>query len=116
MKSILLKMNKEIIGFIKEMDPDPVRVRPVTFWFCSKHEENIYRLATRLQENGYIISCCEYSKAYGNYLCIAEKLLSPESGLLTKLCVDMQLVAERFGVEFDGWETVIDTERDLGSE
>ena len=104
MKSILLKMNREIIGFIREMDPDPVKVRPVTFWFCSEHEENIYRLAARLQENGYIINCCEYSEAYGNYLCIAEKLLSPEAGLLTKLCVDMQLVAERFGVEFDGWE------------
>jgi len=101
-------MNREIMGFIREMDPDPVRVRPVTFWFCSEHEENMYRLAAHLQENRYTISCCVFSEVYDNYLCIAEKQLSPQAEHLTKLCIDMQIVAERFGVEFDGWETVID--------
>ena len=107
MRSIIQKMNREIFGFIHHLDFEPKRARPVTFWFYSDNELNIYRLAAHLQSNGYTIICCEYSEAYGNYLCIAEKQLSPQADHLTKLCIDMQIVAERFGVEFDGWETVI---------
>ena len=108
MDPIIKKMNREILGFIGHMDQDPEKPRPVTFWFYSEDEQKIYRLAARLKENGYRITCSEYSEAYGNYLCIAEKTFTTEALLLDKLCIDMHILAERFGVEFDGWETVIE--------
>jgi hypothetical protein len=108
MRSIIQKMNREIFGFIHHLDFDPKRARPVTFWFYSDHELNIYRLAAHLQSNGYTIKCCEYSEISRNYLCIAEVVMSPRNQQLDRLCVDMQLLAEKMEVEFDGWETVID--------
>jgi len=108
MRSIIQKMNREIFGFIHHLDFDPKRARPVTFWFYSDHELNIYRLASHLQSNGYTIKCCEYSEISRNYLCIAEVVMSPRNHQLDRLCVDMQLLAEKMEVEFDGWETVID--------
>lgn len=107
MKSIIQKMNKEIFGFIKHLDYDPKRSRPVTFWFYSDHESNIYRFAAHMKSNGYRILCCEKCDTQ-RYICIAEIAISTEAGLLDKLCIDMQLLAERMDVEFDGWETVIE--------
>jgi regulator of RNase E activity RraB len=108
MNPIIKKMNREILEFIRHMDVDPGKERPVTFWFYAEKEENIYRLASRLQENGYRIECCEYTEISGNYLCIAETSIATSASLMDKLCVDMELLAGRFGVTFDGWETRID--------
>ncbi|MEX0906464.1 MAG: ribonuclease E inhibitor RraB [Balneolaceae bacterium] len=110
MKSIFSIMNKEVFGFIRQLDPDPEKVRPVTFWFYSESEAKIYRLAAHLKKNGCRIDCCEYSEAYRNYLCIAEKKMSPEIDLLNELCIDMKHIAEKIGVDFDGWETMIEME------
>jgi len=105
MKSQFQKMKKEIAGFIRHTDQKPKNGRPVTFWFYSHQEENICRLAEHLQYNGYTIACCGYSEAYRNYLCIAETVMSPGDEQLDRLFVDMQLIADRMNVEFDGWET-----------
>jgi len=105
MKSQFQKMNKEIAGFIRHTDQKPKNGRPVMFWFYSDQEENIARLAEHLQYNGYRINNCGYSEAYRNYLCIAETVMSPGNEQLDRLFVDMQLIADRMNVEFDGCET-----------
>ena len=99
MKSKLQKMNKEIFGFIHHLDYDSMRARPVTFWFYSDLEKSICRLAAHLQNNRYTIHTCEYSEAYGNYLCIAEAVMPSGNEELARLCVDMQIVAEKMNVE-----------------
>lgn len=108
MKSILKKMNRQIMGFISHLDSDPEKARPVTFWFYSENEGKIYRLAARLQQNGYKIKYCKFSDAYSHFLCIAERTMVAEFSHLNRLCIDMQILAEKMDVEFDGWETVIE--------
>lgn len=98
--------NEKIFKIINYLDPDPESARPVSFWFYSDREERIYRLAAHFQSNGYRIRHCGQS-ILGRFLCIAEKTMIPEIELLSRLCIDMQIVAERWDVEFDGWETPI---------
>ena len=99
MKSQFQKMNKEIAGCICHTDQKPRKGRPVTFWFYSDLEKSICRLAAHLQNNRYTIHTCEYSEAYGNYLCIAEAVMPSGNEELARLCVDMQIVAEKMNVE-----------------
>ena len=108
MNTIIKKMNREILEFIRHMDVDPGRERPVTVWFYSDDEERIYLIASRLKESGYRIECCEYCDDSRDYLCIAEKQLTTSAATIDKLCTDMQQLAARLGVTFDGWETRID--------
>jgi len=105
MKSIIPILNRKVISYIKALDSNPENARPVTFWFYSANEEKNYRLAAYLQNIGYQIVCCEFSNISGNWLCIAERTLSPGIELLDQVCMEMSIVAEHFGVEFDGWET-----------
>lgn len=111
MGSVTNAMNREIIGFINHVDKNPEQPRPVTFWFYSECEKKIYKLAACLKENSYTIHACGKS-ASGKYLCIAETELYTSIELLDRMCVDMQILAERKGVIFDGWETVIDISND----
>jgi len=109
MKPIIKKMNAEIFGFINHMDCEPEKPRPVTFWFYSDSEQNIYKLAAHLKENDYTILTCE--KSYnGQFLCIGERVFCATEEKLNRLWVDMQILAEKMDVTYDGWETRIDLE------
>jgi regulator of RNase E activity RraB len=44
----------------------------------------------------------------GEFLCIAEQVFFATEEKLNRLWVDMQLLAEKMGVTYDGWETRID--------
>ena len=83
--------------------------RPVTFWFYSESEQNIYKLAAHLNENGYTILTCEKS-FNGQFLCIAERVFCTTEEKLNRLWVYMQILAEKMGVTYDGSETRIDLE------
>lgn len=107
MDKAIRKANRSILRFLHKMDLQPDKERPVTFWFYSKSEFDIYRLADHLLYNGYNIQCCEYSVPSGRFLCIAERLLIPIHTEMDRLCVDMQIIAKRYGVDFDGWEVQI---------
>lgn len=104
MKSIYPKVNNRIFEIIDSLDPDPGEARPVTFWFYSDLEKKIYRLACQLQHAGYNIVTCE-KVINGDFLCIAEIQMVPENDEITRLCVEMHLLADRMDVRFDGWET-----------
>lgn len=106
MKPIIRKINAEIFGFINHMDCDPERARPVTFWFYSDSEQNIYKLAAHLKKNDYTILTCK--KTFdGEFLCIAERVFCATEEKLNRMWVDMQILAEKMGVTYDGWETRI---------
>ena len=100
MKSLFQKMNKEIAGLFRQPDQKLKKGRAVMFWFYSDQEENVARLAAHLQNNRYIIHTCEYSETHGNYLCIAEAVMPSGNDELARLCVDMQIVAEKMEAEF----------------
>jgi len=46
---------------------DRLKKRPVTFWFYFDVEENLYRAAHALKQEGYEIVCCEWSQISNNY-------------------------------------------------
>jgi hypothetical protein len=104
MKPPFPKINRRVFEFIRNLDPNPKNIRPVTFWFYSESELNIYRLASHLQNAGYRIVTCE-PFINGEYLCIAELKMPPDNDRINQLCIDMHLLAERMQVVFDGWET-----------
>lgn len=104
MKPIHSLLNKRILDIITQNDAEPLQARPFTFWFYSDEEDNIKRLADQMQSCGYTICFCGVSVS-GNYLCIAGRELTPSLEYLDKLWVDMQLLADRMGVVYDGWES-----------
>ncbi|MEX2601602.1 MAG: ribonuclease E inhibitor RraB [Balneolaceae bacterium] len=99
--------NREIFKLINHLDSEPESARPIAFWFYSKNDKRICNLAAHLHENGYRIIRCQKS-IQNKFLCIAEKVMVPKFELLNKLCIDMQIIAEKMEVEFDGWGTEID--------
>ncbi len=106
MKSLFQKMNKEIAGLFRQPDQKLKKGRAVMFWFYSDQEEKVVRLAAHLQNNRYTVYTCEYSEACGNYLCIAEAVMPSGNDELARLCVDMQIVAEKMEVEIWGISNV----------
>lgn len=89
------------------MEKNPDRPKTVAFRFSSNSEKSIYQLAACLKENRYTITECRKSDS-GDFLCVAETEVVSGSGQLDRMCIDMQIIAERKGVAFDGWEMVIE--------
>lgn len=75
----------------------------VEFWFFSENEENLYKLATHLVQNGYTIPICEPNDDGGGFLCLALSKIDPEPEKFERLVVDMQIIAENHGSQLDGW-------------
>lgn len=75
----------------------------VEFWFFSEDEENLYKLATHLVQNGYTIPICEPNDEGGGFLCLALSKIDPEPEKFERLVVDMQVIAELHGSQLDGW-------------
>ena len=108
MDPIYQKINKEIMNFIEQLDAEPNAKRPITFWFFSQQEENIYRLAHHLQDLNMKIEYCGH--AFGEtyeYLLIAEKWMRPSYEAMNNLWTYFTDIAERFDVTYDGWETIL---------
>lgn len=108
MKKIISKISREIMVFIKHMDAEPDAKRPTTFWFYSNSEDRIYRLAQHLQEKGLKIEYCGPSASNNKQLLIAEKWMTPTEEMMNNFWTYFNELADRFGVEYDGWETRID--------
>lgn len=103
-----MKKNRENSGAIIQVDAESEAKRPTTFWFYSKSEENINRLANHLQEQGLKIEHCGSAASNDKQLLIAEKWMAPAEESTEKLWNFFNELAKQFGVEFDGWETRIE--------
>lgn len=108
MKKIKSKMNGEKVGFTKNRGSETEEKRPTTFWFYSKSEENINRLANHLREDGLKIEYCGPAASGDDLLLIAEKWMLPAEESTEKLWNFFNELANQFGVKFDGWETRMD--------
>lgn len=108
MKKIKSKTNGENVESTNPRDSETEEKRPTTFWFYSKSEENINRLANHLQEQGLKIEHCGSAASNDKQLLIAEKWMAPAEESTEKLWNFFNELAKQFGVEFDGWETRIE--------
>lgn len=110
MKKIQEIATRKLMEMIRQIDPDPGASKPVTFWFYSKGEANIYRLAAVLRNAGYKIITCENS-ANAEILCIAEIRMPADNEEISRRCIDMHVLAEKMEVTFDGWEMALNIEQ-----
>lgn len=110
MNSPKKQANNGAVDILRHLDADLGKKRPVTFWFYSDYESNLYKTAHMLQEDGYEIVNCEQSDISNNWLLIAEKVISPSPENLETLFYHFEDLAQRMGVFFDGWETRIEME------
>lgn len=99
-----------VIDILQNLEPDPGRKRPVTFWFYSDSEANLYHTAHKLQEEHYEIQYCGKSGVSDDWLLIAEKEISPRPDIIEHLFYQFEELAQQTGVTFDGWETRIEME------
>jgi hypothetical protein len=97
-----------VIELLQSYDKEPFKERPVTFWFYSDEELNLYRLAHRLQRDGYEIQYCGHAAASDDWLLIAEKTISPRPEIIEGLCHHFEELAKQMEVTFDGWETILE--------
>ena len=109
MNDVIKRANRAALKILNRLNGNRGARTPFTFWFYSESESNIYRLAAHFQFNGYHVSTYQPELESDQFLCIAEKEMKSDQIELDRLCVDMEIVAERFGVIFDGWESRIDT-------
>jgi len=109
MDSLFNQANNKLFRMIRRMDPAPQAIRPVTFWFYSESELKIYHTAHHLQKKGFAIVHCGPSIG-DEQLLIAEKKLTPGPQAISAICSEMFALAAKFGITFDGWETMISME------
>ncbi len=105
--------NRQTVETIRRFERNPEIARPVNFCFVSHIYDNIRRLSDKLNENGYYVVHCGVT-ATGVYKCTVVKKMVPDYELLNRICIELRLLAERFGVEFEGWEVGIGDEGDSG--
>ncbi|MDZ7720664.1 MAG: ribonuclease E inhibitor RraB [Balneolaceae bacterium] len=98
------------VDILQNLDADLNKKRPVTFWFYSDFEENLYRTAHQLQKDGYEIVHCDRSDISNDWLLIAEKEISPSPENIERLFYHFEDLAQQMEVTFDGWETRIEME------
>lgn len=110
MNSPKKQANDSALDILQHLDTDLHKKRPVTFWFYSDFESNLYKTAHRLQEDGYEILYCDRSDISNNWLLIAEKEISPGPDNIERLFYHFEDLAQQMGVQFDGWETRIEME------
>ncbi|MDR9367261.1 MAG: ribonuclease E inhibitor RraB [Balneolaceae bacterium] len=110
MNSPKKQANDGALDILQHLDGDLEKKRPVTFWFYSDFESNLYKTAHRLQEDGYVIVHCDQSDISNNWLLIAEKEISPNPENLETLFYHFEDLAKQMGVFFDGWETRMEME------
>lgn len=108
MKPIIPEVTRSVFDIIENLDPDPEKARPVTFWFYSESEGNLYRAADQLQKMGYSINFCGPAVCIEEWLLIAEKVISPDFEEMNRMWESFEAFADRFGIKYDGWETMID--------
>lgn len=104
--SIYKKANREIFEFIRNLDGDSTKTRPVHFFFYTMEESDAYRLAGELQNLDFGI--LEVSNTMNSqWLCLAEMDLCPEPKIMDR-CVKLLLnLADRYDAIYDGWEVRI---------
>lgn len=110
MNSAKKQASDGVIDILKNLDADPCKKRPVTFWFYSDSESKLYRTAHQLQDDGYKIQYSGKSAFSNNWLLIAEKKISPSPEIIEHLFYHFEELAQQKGVTFDGWETVLEME------
>lgn len=110
MNSPKKQANDGAVDILQHLDTDLQMKRPVTFWFYSDLESNLYKTAHHLQNEDYKIVQCDQSDISNNWLLIAEKEIAPSPENLEQLFYHFEDLAKRMGVFFDGWETRIEME------
>ncbi len=97
-------INKKKTGYMnRELNYLCSKIAFVEFWFYSENEENLYKLATHLVENGYTIPICEPDDDGGGFLCLALSKIDPDPENFERLVIDMQVIAELYDSQLDGW-------------
>lgn len=92
--------NDGAVDILQHLDTDLQMKRPVTFWFYSDLESNLYKTAHHLQKEGYKIVHCDQSDISNNWLLIAEKEIAPSPKNLEQLFYHFEDLAKRMGVFF----------------
>lgn len=102
MSAIESILNAGIFELMQGLDSDSGTLQAVTFWFYAEEEGDIYRLAHRLTVKKYNvwISYCDYDDTWQ---CIGEKMPAPQAKQLNRVNEAMADLAEKFGVQYEGW-------------
>lgn len=108
--SAKLQASDGVVDILQNLDANPCKKRPVTFWFYSDSESNLYRSAHKLQQDRYEIQYCGKSSVSEEWLLIAEKKISTSPEIIESLFYHFEELAEEMKVTFDGWETVLEME------
>lgn len=97
----------EIYNWIGEAGNTGITLRPVHFYFYADKKEQILRLTEKLKLFDFKIE--KVIKSYkGEWLCLALRDLAPHPDVMNRFTVLMMETAKKFGVTYDGWETIIE--------
>jgi len=104
--------NRRIFDFIRHLDDNPGKTRPVHFYFYTLEEADAYRLADELKRLNFEV--LQVSESLNNqWLCLAGMVIQPEPGIMDHCAEVMLKLADRYNAVYDGWETMIDLNEPL---
>ncbi|MBI4427730.1 MAG: ribonuclease E inhibitor RraB [Ignavibacteriales bacterium] len=101
------RADNRVIELIAKMGADTKKVREVKFFLYVPDEENAYRVASKLQQDGFEVHVSK-SASDMKWLCLAVKNMVPTTRAINALRRYFVHLVKPFQGEYDGWGTGID--------
>jgi hypothetical protein len=102
------KMNPdgEVIAQLKKAGSDLTKPHPVEFYLYFPTQENAQKAGNELTEKQFTV-VVQHAATGSDWLCLAKKATIPENSTLISLRDMLDKLAQKYGGQYDGWETAI---------
>jgi regulator of RNase E activity RraB len=99
--------DRRVIELLGGMGSDTGKMHDIDFFFYLPTEEGAYRIAARLQKDGFDVEVHPPDES-SEWSCCATKTMVPEFDAIVKIREYLTALAELHGGKFDGWGTPLD--------
>ena len=96
--------DKKVLALMKSMGSETSIARPIYFYFYFPDEKAAETFSLRLKGMGFNTQV-NFSGMGKDWLCLADREMTPELDILDGLRKLLTPLAENLGGNYDGWET-----------
>jgi hypothetical protein len=105
----LADSHEAALDSLRDAGSDFSKIHPFDFYFYHEEKLGAQELCAELRDMGFEVTVREGAVA-GEYLCLASRSFVPSIEELSRLQKTFEDLTNRYGGEYDGWETIVITE------
>ncbi len=105
--------DQAVLDLLSKSSADLTRPRAISFYLYLPSRSSALEARGELKGLGFSVECTK-AVSSTSWLCLATKDIVPRVGELTSFRITFELLARKFGGDYDGWETALDAEESRG--